>query len=163
MIESEKERLIEKARKLGHHYLARYKGCAQTTLLAVADTLGMEVDDNLFKAMIGLSGQAGGCGGICGAAAAIGLRYDIKRGEFERNPEVRFKVYEVVKRVRDKFIKEYDSYVCKDIQKKLFGRTFDSTIPQDQKTFEKAGLTKECSKVTEKAAGWAVTAILETE
>lgn len=66
---SEKDRLIEKARKLGREYMSVYSGCAQTTLLAVADTLNMEVSEDLFKAMIGLSSLSGGCGGICARAA----------------------------------------------------------------------------------------------
>lgn len=45
---SEKDRLIEKARKLGREYLQIYRGCAQTTLLAVADTLKMDISDDLF-------------------------------------------------------------------------------------------------------------------
>ena len=156
-------RLIKRARKLGCEYLDTYKGCAQTTLLAVADALGMDVDDELFKAILGFSGETGGCGGICGATAAIGLRYGLKKEDFERNPGSRFKIYDVVKKVKDRFDEAYGSYLCKDIQMKLFGRTFESTNPEDQKAFEELDLFKDCSKVTENAAGWTVEAILEAD
>lgn len=158
-----KEELIREAARLGHDYLAKYKGCVQTTLLAVAETLDTEIDDELFKAMIGLSGKTGGCGGLCGATAAIGLRLGLGPSEFEKEPEIRFKVYHVTKEVREKFVAEHGSYLCSDIQTRLFGRVFDSTIPEDQAAFEKAGGLEKCSKVTEKAAMWAMEAILGAE
>jgi hypothetical protein len=50
---SEKKELVEKARRLGRQYLRKYGGCAPGTLMAVADTLGLGVGDELFKAMMG--------------------------------------------------------------------------------------------------------------
>ena len=98
---AEKNMLIEEARKLGYEYLSIYRGCAQTTLLAVADTLNMEVSDDLFTALIGLSSLSGGCGGIYGATAAIGLRFgepreDLKN-EYERTGRVYDKILDTVR------------------------------------------------------------------
>jgi len=162
-VKERKEELIREAATLGHDYLARYKGCAQTTLLAVAETLNMEINNDVFKAMIGLSGKTGGCGGLCGATAAIGLRFGLGPSEFEKEPEVRFKIYGAIKEVRERFMEEYGSYLCSDIQRKLFGRAFDSTIPGEQAAFEKANGLEKCSKITEKASMWTVKAILRAE
>ncbi len=163
---SEKNELIEKARQLGFEYLPIYRECAPTTLIAVADTLNMKVSDNLFKAMVGLSGPSGGCGGICGATAAIGLRYGVDREDFVKDPDMRGRVSEkilqAVKVVRDRFVETYGGYLCYDVQKKLFGRHFDFTVPEDIEAFIE-GPTEKCRKVTENAAGWTVEAILESE
>ena len=163
---SEKSELIEKARKLGSEYLPVYRMCAPTTLLAVADTLNMKMSDNLFKAMVGLSGPSGGCGGICGATVAIGLRYGVDREDFVKDSETRRRVVgkigQTVKVVRDRFVETYGGYLCYDVQKKLFGRPFDLLIPEELEAFSE-GPTEKCRQVTENAAGWAVEAILDTE
>jgi hypothetical protein len=163
---SEKSELIEKARKLGSEYLPVYRECAPTTLLAVADTLNMKVSDDLFKAMVGLSGPSGGCGGICGATAAIGLRYGVDREVFVSDSETRGRVHgkilKAVKVVRDRFVETYGGYLCYDVQKKLFGIPFDFIIPEELEAFRE-GPTEKCRQVTENAAGWTVEALLEAE
>ena len=164
---SEKGRLIEEARKLGREYLHVYRGCAQTTLLAVADTLNMDVPDDLFKAMIGLSGRTGGCGGICGATAAMGIRYGINREDFVKDPEMRglvtSKINDMMKIVRDRMSEKYGGYLCCDIQRKLFGRSYDFVRSEEMEAFSKEPVYEECPQVTEDAAGWAVEAILNME
>jgi hypothetical protein len=156
--------LIEKARKLGLEYMPVYRGCAQTTLLAVADTLNMAVSDDLFKAMIGLSSLSGGCGGICGATAAISLRYGVPREDYE-NPETGREVYNkilnTVKIVRNKMSEKYGGYLCYDIQGSLFGRSFDLMVPEEREAFSKEPVYERCPQVTEDAAGWTVEAILD--
>lgn len=164
---SEKDRLIEKARKLGREYMHVYRGCAQTTLLAVADTLNMDVSDDLFKIMIGLTGRTGGCGGICGATAAIGLRYGIGREDFVGDPEAgelaTVRVNRAMKVVRDRLAEKYGGYLCRDIQRTLFGRSYDFIDPEMREAFRKEPVYEECPQVTEDAAGWTVEAILDME
>ena len=164
---TEKGQLIEKARKLGLEYLPKYGGCAQTTLLAVAETLGMEVPDNVFKSMLGLSGLTGGCGGICGATAAIGLRYGINREEYLKDSEMRDqiteKIMQTVRIVRDRMSETYGGYLCCDIQRKLYGRSYDFIIPEEMEAYSKEPVYERCSNVTEDAAGWTVEALLNTE
>ena len=164
---TEKNKLVEKARKLGLEYLPEYGGCAQTTLLAVADALGMDVPDDLFKSMLGLSGLTGGCGGICGATAAIGLRYGINREEFLKDSEMRDqvteKIMQTVRIVRDQMSEKYGGYLCCDIQRKLYGRSYDFIVPEEMEAFGKEPVYERCPKVTEDAAGWTVEAILSME
>ncbi|MBN2335245.1 hypothetical protein JXL21_06760 [Candidatus Bathyarchaeota archaeon] len=56
----EKQRLIQMARKRGEEYMYQYEGCAQTTMLAVADTLGIEISDDVFRTVAPLSSFTGG-------------------------------------------------------------------------------------------------------
>lgn len=127
----------------------------------------MKVSGDLFKAMVGLSGLSGGCGGICGATSAICLRYGVDREEFVSDPETRGrvlrKIRQTVKAVRDKFVEEYGGYLCRDVQMKLFGRAFDFSIPEDIEAFRKENPLEKCSKVTANAVGWTVEAILSGE
>lgn len=155
--------LIEKARRLGKEYLAKYGGCAQATLLAVAETLNLEVCDSVFKAMIGLSSLSGGCGSICGGIAAIGLKYGVNQDEREKIGLVTMKMWGIVKRLRDKFVKEYGGFLCSEVQTKLFGRSFDTYNPAEMKAFMELNAREKCSTVTENAAGWTVEVILEGE
>ena len=167
---SEKSRLIMHARELGREYMKTYRLCAETTLLAVADTLNMPVSDDVFKSMIGLSSLSGGCGGFCGAIAAIGLRFGQGRKTFTNKDEASAYftkshpiLRQAVKRVRDQFVNEYGGYLCCDVLTHLFGHSYDLFNPEDRKAFRQQNPQEECPKVTENAAGWTVKAILETE
>lgn len=161
---SEKNRQIEKARRLGREYLYKYWGCAQTTLMAVAAILDIKVNDELFKSMVGLSGFSGGCGGMCAATVAISLKCNSSRSaeDVAELPET-LEFIRTVRKVRDRFDEAYGGYLCRDIQKRLFGRSFDPTWPRDREAFAKLNPLETCSKVTENAAGWIVEAILDME
>ena len=50
MDSKEKDKLINKARKLGAERFKKYTGCAQTKLYAIADTLDIPVLEDVFKA-----------------------------------------------------------------------------------------------------------------
>ncbi len=171
---SEKKVLVEKARRLGREYMRKYGGCAPATLLAVADTLNLEVGDELYKAMGGFSSFAGACGNLCGGIAAIGLRYGVGKEAFEKNPEIGFssfaKIMTLAIGLREKFVEEYGGYLCDDVQMKMYGRCniFPSSseelyafMQQDPKELEVFFET--CSNVTANAAEWTVTAILEMD
>ena len=161
MIMSKNEQLIEKARRLGKEYMSKYGGCAQATLMAVADTLDLEVCDSLFKAMIGLSSLSGGCGSICGGIAAIGLKYGVNRENYKSMGPTTQKIWGIVKLLREKFNLEYGGFLCSEIQTKLYGRSYDPLNPKDIQAFMETKPVEKCSSVTENAAGWAVEAILE--
>ena len=150
MKNTDKKELIDKARKLGYDYLFKYEECAPTTLLAVSDTLDMKVSDETFKVSIGLSGYTGGCGGMCGGAAAAGLYFGKGKEEFGENPDSS-KTRSTAYYIQSKFVETYGSFLCDDIRKKLFGRL--ENIPSSE-------YEKECPFVCQNAAGWAVEAIL---
>jgi len=170
---SEKKELVEKARRLGREYLLKYGGCAPGTLMAVADTLNLEVSDEVFKAMMGFSSFAGVCGNVCGGIAAMGLRYGVGPEDFVKNPEIGSlsfaKLMTTAKVLREKFVEEYGSYLCDDIQTKLFGKCVMPTSPEELEAFSKMDpeelqvFDKKCSSVTENAAGWTVAVILEMD
>jgi hypothetical protein len=159
---SDTSRLVARARQLGREYFEIYS-CAPATLLAVAKTLNMPVSDEVFNTMLGLSRYSGGCGSLCGAIAAVGLRFGRNRTPLGENPKfIRF--LQVVKRVRDQFVTEYGGYLCYDLQTKLFGRSYNTLDHiEELEAFMQRRPVEECQKITENAAGWTIEAILETE
>jgi C_GCAxxG_C_C family probable redox protein len=171
---SEKKELVEKARRLGREYMRKYGGCAPGTLLAIADTLNLEVSDELFKAILAFSSFAGVCGNLCGGIAAMGLRYGVGRKDYETKPEIGFssfaKIMDAAKVLREKFIEEYGGYLCNDVQMNVYGRCnifptsseeLEAFMKMDPKELEV--FFEKCSSVTENAAGWTVAAILEMD
>ena len=141
---------MDKARKLGHDYLYIYEHCAPTTLLAVSDTLDMKVSDDTFKSSIGLSGYSGGCGGINGGVAAVGMYFGTSKEEFASTPDSST-IWKASEYIQGKFVETYGSFLCDEIRLKLFGRL---------ENLSDSDYMKECPFVCENAAGWAVEAIL---
>lgn len=163
------EQLINEARQRGREYLPIYRGCAPATFCAIADTLEMPVTAAMFKMMTGLSSVSGGCGGICGAAAAIGLRFGKSRNTFEDTSNLpaegslSSQIIQTVKQVRDRFTETYGGFLCSEIQTTLFGRAYDGTIPDELEAFRQEDVYGTCPFVTANAAGWTVKAILDAE
>ena len=58
--------------------------------------------------------------------------------------------------LHDRFIQEYGSIICRDIQTKLFGRPYYLPDTDEREKFEEAGAyTTHCPEVVGKAARWA--------
>ncbi len=71
-------------------------------------------------------------------------------------------IFQIIKELHDRFIEEYGSVICSDIQKKLFGRSFNILNKDDKILFEKMGAHKDkCPIVVAKAAAWMVEIILK--
>jgi len=66
---------------------------------------------------------------------------------------------------RDKYIQEYGSVLCRDIQTRVFGRPYYLADPEEFKKFEDAGGhgDKGCPEVVGKAARWMAEVILEAK
>ena len=90
-------------------------------------------------------------------SSIVGRSYDdFKAGETKR------RVFRYSTKLYDRFIEEYGSPLCKDVQKKLFGRSFNLLDPKDYAEFEKAGAhVDKCPAVSGNAARWAAEIILD--
>ena len=165
-MEKSKEESLKKAYELGFNYEKEYMGCCQCTLAAIQDTLDMQ-NDAVFKAGTGLSGGigatgAGPCGALTGGVMAISSKIGRERKNFKDPEGIRWKTAELAKKLHDKFVEEYGSGNCGDIQKKLFGRSFNLWDATDYEEFEKAGgHTEKCPSVVGNATKWAVEILLE--
>lgn len=163
-----KEELMKKAYQLGFEYEKTYRGCGQSCLAAVQKSLGIE-DNMVFKAATGLAGGVGlmgisACGALLGGTLVIGQLFGRELSNFADPEGVRFQVYEMTKRLHDRFITEYGSSNCHDIQKSVFGRSYNLWDTEDFKRFdEDGGHTTKCPEVVGKAAQWTVELIWEEQ
>ncbi|ODV49185.1 MULTISPECIES: C-GCAxxG-C-C family protein [Methanohalophilus] len=64
--------------------------------------------------------------------------------------------------VREEFIDEYGSIICNDIQKEVFGKSYNLWDPQEFEAFEEAGgHDDKCPSVTGNAAKWTAKVLLD--
>jgi C_GCAxxG_C_C family probable redox protein len=160
--------VIEKAYQLGKEYEKIYKGCSQCVIAAIQDAFNTRNDD-VFKAATGLIAGGGACiDGSCGAyAGAIMVLSSLlgrQRDDFADTAGVLFRNFELVQKLREKFIQEYGSVICRNIQTKLFGRPYYLADMDDFEKFEKAGAHDvHCPEVVGKAARWAAEIISEAD
>jgi len=160
------EEALEKAYNLGKEYEKTYRGCSQCVIAALQDVLGVGSDD-VFKAATGLAGGTGltcdsGCGAYMGAVLFLGSILGRERKNFSDPEGVRFKTHKLIRKFRDKFIQEYGSVICRDIQNRVLGRYYYLPDPQEFEKFHNAGAHDiHCPEVVGKASRWMTEIILQ--
>ena len=158
------EELWEKAFELGFGYERDFGNCAQCVYKAVSETFGVE-NDEVFRAAYGLAGGGAGmgmgsCGAYSGGLMAISSRYGRQRFADEKQNIAGL----LSRRFYERFVQEYGSCICRDVQKKIFGRSFDLHDSEDLKVFTEAGAhVDKCTSVVGNAAKWVTEIILEAE
>jgi C_GCAxxG_C_C family probable redox protein len=158
--------VAEKAYQLGKEYEKTYRGCSQCVIAALQDALDIRNDD-IFKSATGLAGGTGlacdsGCGAYIGAVLVLSSLVGRERNNFSDPEGIRFKTHEFVRKFRKKFIQEYGSVICRDIQNKILGRYYYLPDPQEFEKFHNAGAHDvHCPEVVGKAAKWMTEIMLE--
>ena len=169
---------IWRARELGAQYLLDYVGCAHSSFAATFDALreyGIEffpkqVQDEVFKGIIGLTGGAGNmnegtCGAVFGASFAIAVVTGQGRaqsaGDGGRHTWVASAyIKDSVARL---FLDQFGSIVCRDILYQRWGAAFASQYPGRSKDFFAYSKGESCRNATEciiaQAAGCAAQVI----
>ena len=161
-----RESLIKKAYDLGFEYEKKYRGCSQSTIASVQDTLEIR-NDFVFKAASGFPAGCGllgdgMCGGYTGGIMIMSLFFGRRREKFDDDREENYRSFRMACALHDKFIEEYGTIICRDIHCKIFGRSFNLWDPEDKKAFEDAGAHKDkCTTVVANASAWAAGAILD--
>jgi len=149
-----KGEIIQKSNELAIEYEAKYKGCGQCTFLAIIDALrwgGLEIiptdmEDRFFSGVcvltggVGLSGD-GTCAAVASGALAVGLALGIQQETFDE-AGFRENCATVRNALLPKYYQKYNSLLCKDIQRKYFGKAWDLT--RDDMGTEFLGITKGC-------------------
>lgn len=160
-----KDQILEKVYRVAFKYEAEKGSCPQCVLATLHETLNIG-DPVTIQAADALAGGCalstqGTCGALSGGLLAIGsivgrTYEDFSKGEFRR------RVFQYAKKLYDKFIEEYGSPLCKDVQKKIFGRSFELLDAKEYAEFEKAGAhVDKCPGVSGNAARWTAEIILE--
>ena len=160
------EDIAKMAYNLGVKYESEYGGCCQSTIAAIQDALGIRNDD-VFKSCTGFGGgiglvNKGPCGALVAGALMIGYIFGRTREEFADTQGKRFAVYHLVEQLYNKFVEEYGSAYCCDIQSKVFGGVSRDLRNKErfQEFLADGGHKDKCPIVVGKAAQWAVEIIL---
>ncbi len=162
------EDATDKAYELGKHYERTYRGCSQCVIAALQDVFDIR-DDAIFKSATGLAaGSAmsgeGSCGAYVGGLMVLGGLVGRERDDFGDPEGVRFKTHKLAGKLRQKFIDEYGSIICRNIQTKTMGRYYYLADPQEYEKFHNAGAHDiYCPEVVGKAARWMAEIIREED
>jgi hypothetical protein len=153
-LKTTRENIINKAEELAIKYEAMYKGCAQTTFLTVVDALrwgGLElipvpVEDKLYPGISMLSAGVcmtaeGTCGAMVGGTMAIGLAIGGSRDSTDVSA-TRNAAAMIRNTLLEKCYLDYRSILCKDIQRKYFGKAWD--LADDKMAHEFLSITRGC-------------------
>jgi len=161
-----KKELVNKAYRLGMKYEQTRGYCAQCVVAALVEVLKIK-DKGIFQASYPLTGgladtTQGTCGALSGGAMILGFLYGRSQQEFEQNISNN-KAIDLAKNLYERFVKEYGSCLCKNVQKNIFGRSFDFWNEEDNKAFEQAGGHTEtkCPSVVANVAAWTMGIILD--
>lgn len=148
---------VKQAYDLAFDYERRYGVCPQCLIAAIDDLFDLQVND-VFKAGYALAGGLGltgncTCGALAGGVLILGYKYGRERKDFSTG--TRLKAFALAKKLHDRFVAEFGSCRCNDVQRKIFGRSFNLWDEDEYRKFEEAGgHTDKCPDVVGKVAMW---------
>ena len=126
----------------------KYSGCSQSVLLSLQEGFNIGNKES-FKAATVLSGgiarRGETCGALIGALMALGLvigRDEIEKTEqYAKATNVAFKVCEEFKRELKEFgfNTELETTLCREIQERILGRSFDLSDEVEMKALLDSG------------------------
>ncbi len=163
--------LMKQGYENGFFNEAAYTGCAQCTLKAFFDVIGLAGSEQnyLFKAASGLAGGVSCCtDSACGAYSASNLIIGTYVGrtleKLGQKGNSAGKSHALGQVVHDKFIEVYGSINCCDLHLCKFGRNFDLRDKQQQEDMHNAGAHDEfCPTTVGIAAAWLFEALYDAE
>jgi len=160
-----REEVLQKAYEIAFNYERDLGNCPQCMLATMHDIFGIG-DDEAYKAATGFAGGGalagdGTCGALVGGIMAIGLVLG-RDSEGHKSRKGAGRAYKAAKKLHDRFAEEFGGVVCRDVQKKIFGRSFNLLDRNDYKKFEEmGGHTDKCTSVVGKAAMWTADILLD--
>lgn len=122
-------------------------------------------NEEIFKSASGLGGELGlttfgSCGALAGAIMVVSQIYGRDLKDIKDLERKRFVAYRLAERLVTKFLNEYGTITCSEIQEKLMGRSF--YIYEGWEEFLKAGgHSTACTTVVGNATKWAAQLIAE--
>ncbi|MCK4992729.1 MAG: C_GCAxxG_C_C family protein [Bacteroidales bacterium] len=145
-----------------NHYMQISFNCAQSSYLALEEQFGLEGNEVLraLTPLAGIAERGETCGAVIGPLMIFGLIYG--RGKDRLNDWNTYRDSLVPAGAFCRlFEQEYGSTMCRDIQKRIFGKSFDLTDPDDLREFRESDATNRCSSVVRKAVRIAAEIILD--
>jgi C_GCAxxG_C_C family probable redox protein len=162
----EKDEILDRVYRLAFDYEKECRGCAQSTLAALQDVFDIR-DDSTFRSASGLSGGIGlttwgTCGALTGCSMAIGMLFGRERKDFKDEERKRIVAYRLCKQLAERFVEEYGSVVCWEIQRAHLGRNYDLWDREVYRDFDDVAYQKEkCPVLVGRAAVWTAEIIVD--
>lgn len=166
------EELLDLVEELAEGYQYQYGGCGQAIIVALQRCLDLPGGPEAVKATgyvgLGIARMGDTCGALLGAIIALGLasgRANLKDAPYPE-PEVVDKTtgnpksLETVRGFYRKFVENFGSSTCRDIQIKMFGRSYDLGNPEGLKQFKQVSQGK-CAEMVGKTARLVAQTILD--
>jgi len=165
-----REELLDLVYEMGVNYMKHSGSCSQSTVAAIHELV--EMDDVAVRvASSSAGGQLGQAMGTCGAliGSTIVLDYFFGRPantmsykkDMPANAEQHIEAIQVATPFIYKYIREYGTILCPQIQMGVFGRHFYFMDDDDMRKFEAAGGHEDkCTNVVAKAARWTMEILL---
>lgn len=146
----------------GFEFEKQYGGCAQCTLCALQPYL--DIDPLVIKSATGLMAGGVRSGNSCGAFNGGLMAIAAVTGRNPENMGDKQAVADTLalgRKLFDKFMEEFGTVICRDIQYKIMGKSYRMYDPEDMQRFlDDGGHDDKCTDVVAKAAVW-VAEILE--
>ena len=163
---ADRKEILDRVYARAFEYEQKHGSCPQCVLAAVHDLFGI-VSDDVFRAGHALAGGVGlatngTCGALSGGIMAISCKYGRSRENFAKGRYLRS--YQIGKRLYDRFVQEYGSCICREVQQRIFGRSFNMWDAKEYEEFERAGgHGDKCPSVTGNVAMWVAQILLEED
>lgn len=155
-----RQQAVEKAFKIGFEGEANRQSCSQASFNAISEVLGFK-NELLFKCVSALEGGGAdtaqnSCGAFSGPLVAFSYFFGRPYELWEKGI-TDIKSAKLGQKLHNRFLEQFGSALCRDIQMKKFGRTFDFMNKEDFRVFEEmGGHTTICPTVVGLASAWAV-------
>ncbi len=162
----DREKLADDAYRRGYCHQSHERCCSQSVIAAVMETCGLK-DEGVFKASTALAGGGAifgdsGCGAYTGGLLFLGLLKGRPFDNFVVEERDRMRCFEVGRVLHTRFIDEYGTAICRDIQTKLYGRPFWAVDPEDYRKVDMLGSHSTIGpEVVGKAARWTIETIFD--
>jgi len=160
------EDILAKVESLAANYQRQFGGCSQCVVGALKNVIG-GISDDVFKAATGLAGGIGvtganACGALTGGVMVLSLYLGREYNNFADPKKIRWETFRLAKKLQEKFDKEYGSGICKEVQNRIMGRSYNLWNEKDYNDFLSAGgHDDKCPPVCGKAARWVIEILQE--
>ena len=157
------QQAVEKAAKLAYSYESKYYACSQTVLAALMEAFGM-TDLNVLRGATTFAGGVARRGTACGSLAGglIMIGYLTGRDDLEMIDQYQ-RGMKYADQLCIKFEENYQTVVCREIQKIKFGKSFDLRKVEEREELHAIMQANPdgCQAVARDAARWTAEIMIE--
>lgn len=154
--------ISENVSGIAFNYEKSYHGCGQCVLASIMEATNL-FNEEVFRSATGFCGGVGQitestCSAFLAGCMGLSLIFPRRYKYFASDRESKYKAFEMIQKLRKKFLSEYGSTTCQEIHRVKYGRTFDLTKKSEAESFELAGAHGEhgCTEVVANSARWTI-------